>query len=262
MCSHSAGKLRVRADHVLAHVLGVRAGVADPLHAGHGVDAGEQLRERARRQAAPAEVAPVRVDVLAQQGHLGHAVGGEPLDLGHQLGRVARHLAPARRRDDAVGALHVAADADLHPALEVARPLRRKVAGEALELEVALRGQRVARQELGQLVHLPGPEGHVHERELAEHVVLDRLRPAAPDADHRAGAALLDRSRLAEMRDEALVGLLADRARVEQDQVRVRARRALRVAERLEHALHALGVVLVHLAPEGGDVVARHGAEG
>ena len=32
------------------------------------------------------------------------------------------------------------------------------------------------------------------------------------------------------------------------------------VAERLEHPPHPLGVVLVHLAPEGGDVVAlcRH----
>ena len=30
------------------------------------------------------------------------------------------------------------------------------------------------------------------------------------------------------------------------------------VAERLEHAAHALRVVLVHLAPEGGYVVARH----
>jgi hypothetical protein len=35
---------------------------------------------------------------------------------------------------------------------------------------------------------------------------------------------------------------------------------APRVAERLEHALHPLGVVLVHLAPEGGDVVALHRA--
>ena len=33
----------------------------------------------------------------------------------------------------------------------------------------------------------------------------------------------------------------------------------LAVAERLQHALHALGVVLVHLAPEGGDVERLHG---
>ena len=41
-----------------------------------------------------------------------------------------------------------------------------QVAGEALELEEALRGQRVGGQELGELVHLAGAEGDVDEREL------------------------------------------------------------------------------------------------
>ena len=60
------------------------------------------------------------------------------------------------------------------------------------------------------------------------------------------------------MRDEPAVGRLADRARVEQDQVGLGALGRLGVAERLEHALHPLGVVLVHLTPEGGHVVALH----
>jgi hypothetical protein len=59
--------------------------------------------------------------------------------------------------------------------------------------------------------------------------------------------------------DEALVGLLADRAGVEEDQVGVLAPWRLGLAERLEHALHALRVVLVHLAPEGGDVEFHNG---
>ena len=84
---------------------------------------------------------------------------------------------------------HVAARRDLHPALEVARALHRQPAGEVLELEVALRGQRVARQELGELVDLPGAERDVDERELLEDLVLDRLRPAPADADHDIRAA-------------------------------------------------------------------------
>jgi len=64
------------------------------------------------------------------------------------------------------------------------------------------------------------------------------------------------------MADQPVVGRLADRAGVEQDQIGVVTVRGFLVAERLEHALHALGVVLVHLAPEGGDVVALHGVEG
>ena len=127
--------------------------------------------------------------------------------------------------------------------------------GEALELEEALGGQRVAGQELRELVDLAGPEGDVDERELAEDLVLDRLRPAAADADDALRVAALERGRLVEVRDEALVGLLADRARVEEDQVRLGALGRLAVAERFEHALHPLGVVLVHLAPEGGQVV-------
>ena len=134
--------------------------------------------------------------------------------------------------------------------------------GEALELEVALRAERVARQELGQPVHLAGAERHVDEREALEHLLLDRLRPAAADADHALGLFALQALGLTEMRDEAAVGRLADRARVEQDHVGLAALARLAVAERLEHALHPLGVVLVHLAAEGREVVAalhRHG---
>src|SRR5439155_4779828 len=155
----------------------------------------------------------------------------------------------------------VAADGDLHPRLVVARTPHRQVAGEALELEEPLRGQRVAGEELRELVDLAGPEGDVDERELAEDLVLDRLRPAAADADDPLGIAPLERRGLVEVGDEALVGLLADRAGVEEDEVRVAGVGCLVVAERLEHALHALGVVLVHLAAERRDVVALHGAQ-
>ena len=93
--------------------------------------------------------------------------------------------------------------------------------GEALELEVALRGQRVAGQELGELVDLAGAERDVDEREAREHLLLDRLRPAAADADHALGSLALEPLGLAEVGDEAAVGRLADRAGVEQDQVGV-----------------------------------------
>ncbi len=60
--------------------------------------------------------------------------------------------------------------------------MRRQVAGEALELKEALCRERVACEELGQLVHLAGPERDIHEREALEHLVLERLRPAAAHA--------------------------------------------------------------------------------
>src|SRR5919112_526228 len=67
------------------------------------------------------------------------------------------------------------------------------------------------------------------------------------------------RPRLREVRGEALVRFLPDRARVEDDHVRVDPRDRLAEAEVLEHALDALRVVSVHLAAEGRDVVAPQG---
>ena len=90
---------------------------------------------------------------------------------------------------------------------------------EALELEVALGAERVAGQELGQAVDLPGPEGDVDEREALEDLVLDRLRPAAADADQALGVLALEALGLAEVAMKPVVCVLADRAGVEEDQV-------------------------------------------
>ena len=254
MCSQTDGQLGVGADHVLLHVLRVRAGVADALDPLDRVDQAEQLGEADPR--LHGKVAAVAVDVLAQQRHLADAVGGQRLGLDDQLGRIAADLAPPGRGDDAVGAVAVAALGDLQPALELAHAAGRQVAGEVLELEVALGAERVGVEELGQLVDLTGAEGDVDEGEALEDLVLDRLRPAAADAHDPLRVFGLEPLGLAQVGDEAVVGRLADRAGVEEDQVGVVAARRLLVAERLEHPLHALGVVHVHLAAERGDVVA------
>jgi hypothetical protein len=221
------------------------------------VDRVEGVQELGERAARPGG-APVGVDVLPEQRDLADAVGDEPAHLGHQLGERPRHLPAPGGGHDAVGADLVAAGGDLHPGLELPRAALGQMAREALELEEALRRERVAREELRELVDLPGAEGDVDERELGEDLVLDRLRPAAPDADDPLRIGALEVLGVVQVGDEALVGLLADRAGVEEDELRLLALGDLLVAERLEHALHALGVVLVHLAPEGGDVEGLH----
>ena len=70
------------------------------------------------------EVAAVAVDVLAEQGHLGHAVGGELRDLGEHVGERSTDLHTAHGRDDAEGAVVVAADLDGDPGV-----VRRLAAG-------------------------------------------------------------------------------------------------------------------------------------
>ena len=96
--------------------------------------------------------------------------------------------------------------------------LGRQLAGEALELEVALRRERVAREELGEAVHLARAEGDVDEREAVEDLLLERLRPAAADADHARRVLALEAPRLAQMRDQ----LLSAASRIEQVLNRIR----------------------------------------
>src|SRR6185437_16914804 len=136
------------------------------------------------------------------------------------------------RGDDAVGAAAIAALGDLQPTLELALATGRQVAGEVLELEVPLGGQRVEVEELGQLVDLAGAEGDVDEGEAVEDLLLHRLGPAAADPDGAARVFALQPLRLAEVGDEAAVGRLADRAGVEEDQIGFGALPHLLVAER------------------------------
>jgi len=100
-----------------------------------------------------------------------------------QLVGLAADLFAPGRGHDAVGADAVAALGDLQPALELALAPGRQVAGEVLELEVALGAERVGVEELGQLVNLTGAEGDVDEGKAPEDLVLHRLRPAAADTD-------------------------------------------------------------------------------
>ena len=205
------------------------------------------------------QVAAVTVDVLPQQRHLAHPVGGEALGLGEELEGIAADLAPAGAGNDAVRADAVAALGDLQPALELALAPGRQVAGEVLELEVALGSERVGVEELRQLVDLPRTEGDVDKGKALEDLVLDRLRPAAAHPDDPLRLFGLQSLRLTQMGDEPTVRRLPDRAGVEEDQVgRITALRLV-VAKRREHPPHPLGVMHVHLTAERGYVKAlRH----
>ena len=105
------------------------------------------------------------------------------------------------------------------------------------------------------------PEGDVDERVEVEEPLALRLGVAAADGDHLLRVGALEHLRVAEVRGEPLVGLLADRARVEDEDVRLLLRDRLPQSQLLEHALDPLGVVSVHLAAERRDVVALHGGK-
>src|SRR6266566_8492840 len=131
--------LRHRRDHGRAEVLGVRAREADALDAVDGVASPQELAELGAE--VRGKIAAPRVHVLAEQCDLAHALSGEARHLRDDLARTTRHLASANRGDDAVGALRVAAHRDLHPRLEPALTVHRKLAGEhtVLDSEAATR---------------------------------------------------------------------------------------------------------------------------
>ena len=93
-------QLSVRADHVLAHVLGMGTRVTDPVDAADRIELLEQLRERS--PSLTRKVAAVGVDVLAEQGDLANALGRQPARLGEQFVRRTTHLSPPSRRHDAI----------------------------------------------------------------------------------------------------------------------------------------------------------------
>ncbi len=136
-----------------------------------------------------------------------------------------------------------------------------KLGGEraVVEPEAAARDPDAARAEpVAEVRDRAGPEGDVDGRVELEDPLALRLRVAAADGDHAVRILALARGRLAEIRRELRVRLLADRAGVEDDDVGLGRRRRLPQSELLEHALDPLGVVSVHLAAEGRDVVAAH----
>jgi hypothetical protein len=101
-------------------------------------------------------------------------------------------------------------------------------------------------------------EGDVHERVLLEDAFALRLRIAATHGDHEIGPLAFTCARVAEIRSEPSVRLLADGARVEHDDVCLLGRGRLPEPEGFEHAFDPLGVVGVHLAAERGHVVTAH----
>ena len=186
---------------------------------------------------------------------------GEPRHLGEDLAGPAALLAAAHGRDDAVGADRVAAHRDLHPRLERPLAVHRQRRGEraVVEAEAAARDPDPARAEpVAEVRDRAGAEGDVDVGVELEDPLALRLGVAAADGDHAVGISPLARRRVAEVRGELRVGLLADRAGVEDDDVGVVGARRLAEPELLEQALDPLRVVSVHLAAEGGDVVAPH----
>ena len=138
-------------------------------------------------RSAGARSRPQRVDVLAEQGHLADALGGEPLDLGDDVARPAAPLAAPDCRHDAVRADGVAPHRDLNPGLEA--PLA--AASGDRPRTIAPAGRRSSRaaacpagaEPLAEMRDRAGAEGDVDEGIELEETAPLSLRVAAADGN-------------------------------------------------------------------------------
>ena len=147
------------------------------------------------------------------------------VDLGDDLARPAALLAAAHGRDDAVGARRVAAHRDLHPGLERPLAARRQVAGERA-LHVARSRPRDADAAGAEPVAEVRDRARARTRRRRTGTARRAARAAPRRSSRRPrsrapGRARFSALRLREVRGEPLVGLLADRAGVEDDHVRL-----------------------------------------
>ena len=220
---------------------------------------------RARRS-RHGDVAAVGVDVLPEQRDLHDASGREALHLAEDVADRARALRSSYERHDAERARVVAPGSDRDPRSERIVPYRGQGARERLGVfpDVHLRSVGVrALEQLQELRQRLSADHHVDPRSPALDLPSILLCEAARHDDPQLRIRSLHGLQVAQVAVELVVRVLTDRTRVQHDDACV-----VDVARRrhplgLEHACDPLGVVLVHLAPEGADLItAFHRDEG
>jgi hypothetical protein len=189
-----------RGERLGPHVLRVRAGEPHATDAVDPTDVAEQVGEQRPQPGAVVaglaggelEVAPIRVDVLAEQGDLGDTVARELAHLGQHVVVRAAHLGPTHGGHDAERAVVVAADLDGDPGVVARLTPRRErrrehrvVVDHGLLEDLDERAGAALRlvQELGGAVHVVGAHHHVGPRRLRRHDVAVLLGQAARHDD-------------------------------------------------------------------------------
>jgi hypothetical protein len=246
-------------DDVGGEVVRVRAGesdAADPLDGVHGT---KQLREQ-RVPAGPRhrEVPPVGVHVLAEERDLHDPTTGQALDLGQDVADLPRQLRPPDERHDAERAVVVASHRDRHPRVVGHLASGGQRAGEHFrelpDVHLGTLGLGPP-QEVEQLGQRVGSDDHVDPRRPILDLAPVLLGEAPGHHDPHPGVRLLQRPEVSEVAVQPIVGVLPNGARVQHDHLGLDSVFRSDVAVGLEQAGDPLGVVLVHLAPEGADHV-------
>src|SRR6516225_4925791 len=236
-----------RLDEAVAELERVRSGKADPLDARQ---ARNVMNERSEvDELAIGHRAAVSVDVLAKERHLGDALAGELTHLAQNGVEGTAYFLATGVRDDAEAAVLAAAFHDRNVGARAFGTRWRQMI-ELLDLgEADIDHGATVKAQL--LDHLRQPVQCLR----AEYQIDERRA-----LDDGLGPAGLQATPLAKQREHLLLRLLAHRAGVHQQHIRlVRIFGGSEPHVIAQHVRHAGGVVLVHLATEGLDeVVAGH----
>ena len=244
----------------LQRVRGGEADAADAFDAGDGVD-----QYRKIGFATVEGGAAVGVDVLAEQVHLAHALGGE---LGHFHQDVVEGAADFLAAGIGHHAVRAVLRAAFHDGDERSGPFGAGL-GQAVEfldlgeadVHLRLAGAAAGVDQLRQTVQGLRTEDEVHIRRARDDGSAFLRGHAAADADHHAFLMLFVALPAAELAEDFFLRLLADRAGVDQDDVGLAfIEGEFQAVRSLEHVGHLGRVVLVHLAAVGLDEkLAAHG---
>jgi hypothetical protein len=196
---------------------------------------------------------------LTQQGDFQNTLIDQRADLGQDVSGRAIQLPAPQRRHDAERAGVVAADRDGNPRRIGGFAGRGQRGGEFPQRlgDLDLGGSVVAGslQQCRQRADVVGAEDHVDPWRPSQHRVAVLLGEAPADGDLHVGVGLLARSQVAEVAVQLVVGVLSHRAGVEHHHVGVSALWGAAVAGGLQQAGEALGVMHIHLAAVGADLV-------
>ena len=247
--SADLGLRRDGVDQLVAGVLRVAGHEADVVVARHRAEQIEQVGEIHRL----CETLAIAVDVLPQQGDLLVPGLHQPPELREDVAGLAAFLAAADIRHDAVGAEVVAAVHDRQPCPELALPADGDVLDDDRTLcrlhQNALVPLQLLRDELGQRVDAVHTEDQIHIGVALAQLFHDVLLVghAAAQADHQTGLFLLETLQRTHVAEHTLLGVFADGAGVEKDQIGVFGLVAQAVADVHQHTLDPLAVVDVLL---------------
>ena len=217
--------------------------------------------------------APVAGDDLAEERDLAHAAFGELLALAHDFVHRPRALVAAGFRDDAEGAIHVAALLDRDESRDLFL-LEHVIADGVLRTGFLgdvddgvadgcaglLRGAQVV-EVIGHLVKFLRADNQVDVGQLVEERRAAVLRHAAEDAEDETRVALPLRRDVSGLADGLLLGGIADAAGVEQEHVALGLVCHHAIAAGTQQCRDGLAVALVHLTTIRFDENSVHSRE-